>query len=273
MTVSKEEFMTTTEFANRYNKSRPVDENFMPLEPSFVKLLCEQGKIEHSTLPARDGRKKDIYVIPEHELETVDVILNGDKAVKDEPGGVMEVKEVAEFLGRSTGNVWALAREGKLKARKIHNPHGGLDKYEFDEDDVLKFAEEHPKRHYTKRAEPKKDITVPVMSKQIVRNPLSDKINELNTTVENLQATIKKLVFENADLKDRIQNNASKAADKLKELNTTIKNLQGANSILISENADLKDQLDNASKTSDDKDIFEAYRRGFKDGFEMGGNK
>ena len=50
--------------------------------------------------------------------------------------------------------------------------------------------------------------------------------------VEDLRATIKKLVFENADLRDR---------------------------------------LNHASKTSNDKDIFDAYRRGFKDGFEMGG--
>lgn len=228
MMVSKEQFITATEFANRYNKSRPIDKDFMPLEPSFVKLLCEQGKLEHSTLPARDGRKKDVYMIPEHELETVDVILNGDKAVKEEPGRVMDTEEVATFLEIHKNNVAALVRKGKLNARKIHNPHGGRDKYEFNENDVLKFAEEHPKRPYTKRTEPKKDIPEPVMSEP----DNSDEIEELNAMVESLQATIKKLVFENADLKDR---------------------------------------LDHASKTSDDKDIFDAYRRGFKDGFEMGG--
>ena len=228
MMVSKEQFITATEFANRYNKSRPVDKDFMPLEPSFVKLLCEQGKLEHSTLPAHDGRKKDIYMIPEHELETVEVILNGDKAVKEEPGRVMEVKEVAAFLERSESNVIALAGKGKLKARKVGNPHGGLKKYVFDENDVLKYAEEHPKRAYTKRTEPKKDIPEPV----IAEPDRSDEIEELNTMVESLRAQIKKLVFENADLRDR---------------------------------------LDHASKTSNDKDIFDAYRRGFKDGFEMGG--
>lgn len=228
MMVSKEQFITATEFANRYNKSRPIDKDFMPLEPSFVKLLCEQGKLEHSTLPAHDGRKKDIYMIPEHELETVDVILNGNTAVKEEPGRAMDVKEVAEFLERHPNNVIALARTGKLKARKVHNPHGGVDKYEFNEGDVLKYAEEHPKRAYTKRTEPKKDISEPVMAEP----DNSDEIEELNTMVESLRAQIKKLVFENADLRDR---------------------------------------LDHASKTSNDKDIFDAYRRGFKDGFEMGG--
>lgn len=228
MMVSKEQFITATEFANRYNKSRPIDKDFMPLEPSFVKLLCEQGKLEHSTLPARDGRKKDIYMIPEHELETVDVILNSSKAVKDEPGRLMDVKEVAEFLDRNPNNVIALAKRGDIKARKVDNPHGGMKKYVFDENDVLKFAEEHPKRAYTKRAKPEKDIPEPVMSEP----DNSDEIEELNAMVESLRATIKKLVFENADLKDR---------------------------------------LDHASKTSNDKDIFDAYRRGFKDGFEMGG--
>ena len=228
MMVSKEQFITVTEFANRYNKSRPVDKDFMPLEPSFVKLLCEQGKIEHSTLPAHDGRKKDIYMIPEHELETVDVILNGDKAVKEEPGRVMDTEEVATFLEIHKNNVAALVRKGKLNARKIHNPHGGRDKYEFNENDVLKYAEEHPKRPYTRHAKPEKDITETVMSEP----DNSDEVEELNMMVEDLRATIKKLVFENADLRDR---------------------------------------LDHASKTSDDKDIFDAYRRGFKDGFEMGG--
>jgi len=228
MMVSKEQFITVTEFANRYNKSRPVDKDFMPLEPSFVKLLCEQGKIEHSTLPAHDGRKKDIYMIPEHELETVDVILNGDKAVKEEPGRVMDTEEVATFLEIHKNNVAALVRKGKLNARKIHNPHGGRDKYEFNENDVLKYAEEHPKRPYTRHAKPEKDIPEPVM----LEPDNSDEVEELNTIVEDLRATIKKLVFENADLRDR---------------------------------------LDHASKTSDDKDIFDAYRRGFKDGFEMGG--
>lgn len=228
MMVSKEQFITATEFANRYNKSRPIDKDFMPLEPSFVKLLCEQGKLEHSTLPAHDGRKKDIYMIPEHELETVEVILNGDKAVKNEQGRVMEVKEVAEFLERSQGNVIALAKKGDIKARKVDNPHGGMKKYVFDESDVLKYAEEHPKRPYTRHAKHEKDIPEPVM----LEPDNSDEIEELNAMVESLRATIKKLVFENADLKDR---------------------------------------LDHASKTSDDKDIFDAYRRGFKDGFEMGG--
>ena len=228
MMVSKEQFITVTEFANRYNKSRPVDKDFMPLEPSFVKLLCEQGKIEHSTLPAHDGRKKDIYMIPEHELETVDVILNGDKAVKEEPGRVMDTEEVATFLEIHKNNVAALVRKGKLNARKIHNPHGGRDKYEFNENDVLKYAEEHPKRPYTRHAKPEKDIPEPVM----LEPDNSDEVEELNAMVESLRAQIKKLVFENADLRDR---------------------------------------LDHASKTSDDKDIFDAYRRGFKDGFEMGG--
>lgn len=228
MMVSKEQFITATEFANRYNKSRPIDKDFTPLEPSFVKLLCEQGKLEHSTLPARDGRKKDVYMIPEHELETVDVILNGNKTVKDEPGRLMDANEVAEFLDRSPNNVIVLAKRGDLKARKVDNPHGGMKKYVFDENDVLKFAEEHPKRAYTKRAKPEKDIPEPVMSEP----DNSDEIEELNAMVESLRATIKKLVFENTDLKDR---------------------------------------LDHASKTSNDKDIFDAYRRGFKDGFEMGG--
>lgn len=264
MTVSKEAFLSPTEFANRYNRTRPLDEDFMPLEPSYVKFLCDQGKITYSVLPSHDGRKKDVYMIPEYELETIDIILNGDKAVKDEPGRVMDTNEVAEFLGRSRADVWLLAREGKLKWRKVHNPNGGSAKYEFDENDVLKFAEEHPKRAYTKRPKPKKDI--PELDN-------SDEIKTLYEMVESLRSTIRELSFENDNLKKRIQDNASKSADKLKELNAVAENLRIANNALLSNNDDLKHQLDHASgnEASNDKDIFEAYRRGFKDGFEMGG--
>lgn len=227
----KEKYLSTTEFAIEYNRTRPIDDSFMPLEPSYVKFLCEQGHIRHSTLPAHDGRKKETIMIPESELDTVDILLNGDEAIEKRPAKTMTTKEVAAFLGLHRNNVAALVRQGKLKARKIHNSHGGHDKYEFDENDVIKYKEGHPKRHYTRRVEPKKDIPEPVT----VDPDRSDEIEALNKTISDLRNTIKKLVFENADLKDRL-NHAS--------FNATT-----------------------------DKDIFDSYRRGFKDGFEMRGKE
>ena len=259
MMVSKEQFITAIEFANRYNKSRPIDKDFMPLEPSFVKLLCEQDKLEHSTLPARDGRKKDIYMIPEHELETIDVILNGGEVVKEEPAKTMNASEVAEFLGLTKTYVCALAQRGKLKfIGKAQGPHGGLASYVFNEDDVLKYAEEHPKHSHAKKEKPKNDIPVEETPVQVSATP---KVDPRDEDIKRLKDYISKLESENARLKhDR-------------DLATSLANdLRGANNTLTIENADLKDRLDHASRaSSNDKDIFDAYRRGFKDGFEMGG--
>lgn len=263
MMVSKEQFITTTEFANRYNKSRPIDKDFMPLEPSFVKLLCEQGKLEHSTLPARDGRKKDIYMIPEHELETVEVILNGDKAVKEEPARMMSTEEVAAFLGAHISYVNVLIRKGKLKAQKIGIPGSNRWKYELKEDDVLQYAEEHPVRQYKKQEKAKSDIPdekpkteAPV---KVVATPKEDPRDE---DIKRLKSYISRLESENSKLKTDLDAAVS-----------TANTLRGTNNKLEFENADLRDRLNHASKIAagDDKDIFDAYRRGFKDGFEMGG--
>ena len=222
-TIDNTKYLPVIDFCKRYNEGRPES---MKLEPSFVKLLCEQKSIEHSILPSHDGRKNDVYMIPEYELEKVDIILNGDTAVKEEPDRVMDAKEVATFLGIHRNNVAYLVRKGKLKARKIHNPHGGADKYEFDEDDVLKYKEEHPKRPYTRHIEPKKAY------------------------IMQLEAKNNELMASNASYADLI-NSLRKDLTTLEE--------EKANWLI--------------SSSSSDKDIFEAYRRGFKDGFEMGGKK
>ena len=253
MMVSKEQFITATEFANRYNRSRPIDKDFMPLEPSFVKLLCEQGKLEHSTLPARDGRKKDIYMIPEHELETIDILLNANEAIeKKEPVRTMSTTEVASFLNTSNTYVAALVRSGKLKvADKVKTARGGRPSFVFNEDDVLKYAEEHPKHYRVKKAE-----ETPV---QVSATPKEDPRDE---DIKRLKSYISRLESENSKLKTDLDAAVS-----------TVNTLRGTNNKLVFENANLRDQLNHASKTAagGDKDIFDAYRRGFKDGFEMGG--
>ena len=104
-----------------------------------------------------------------------------------------------------------------------------------------------------------------------LKDRIKDNASKAANEVKQLNTIANSLRGENADLKDRIQKNASIADNKLKELKMTIENLRIANNTLLSNNDKLKDQLDHASKTSDDKDIFDAYRRGFKDGFEMGG--
>ena len=261
MMVSKEQYITTTEFANRYNKTRPIDKNFMPLEPSFVKLLCDQGKLEHSTLPARDGRKSDVYMIPEHELETIDILLNADEAIdKKEPARTMSTTEVASFLNTSNTYVAALVRSGKLKvADKVKTDHGGRPSFVFNEDDVLKYAEEHSKHSRTKKEAPKNDIPAKETPVQVSATP---KVDPRDEDIKRLKSYISRLESENAKLKTDLDSAVSAA-------NT----LRGNNNQLVFENADLRDRLDHASKTTagNDKDIFDAYRRGFKDGFEMGG--
>lgn len=243
MTPSKERSINITEFANLYNRTRQLGKDFMPLEPSFLKLLCEQGKIRYSELPAHDGRKKDVIMIPESELDTVDILLNGDEAIEKGPAKTMTTKEVAEFLGRSTSNVLAIVRQGELKARKIRNPHGGFDKYEFEENDILKYAEEHPKRPYTKRK---------------LNDGFTD-LKKMDCDVES-KAYIMQLEAKNNEL---MASNAS-YADLINSLRKDLTALEEekANWLVSSEGNIV---------SSSDKDIFEAYRRGFKDGFEMGG--
>jgi regulator of replication initiation timing len=247
MMVSKEQYITTTEFANRYNKTRPIDKNFMPLEPSFVKLLCDQGKLEHSTLPARDGRKNDVYMIPEHELETIDILLNADEAIeKKEPARTMSTNEVASFLNISNTYVAALVRSGKLKvADKVKPARGGRPSFVFNDDDVLKYYEENSKHACKHKSEHKIDIPA--------ENAEAKQVEELTKVVKELRAEILKLVEDNEKLMDDNEKLMDSAAKSDKII------------------ADLRSKLNQASKSANDKDIFEAYRHGFKDGFEMGG--
>lgn len=205
MTVSKEAFLSPTEFANRYNSTRPIDESFMPLEPSYVKFLCDQEKITHSVLPAHDGRKNDVYMIPESQLEEVDILLN----VNVEK--TLTAEEASLIIGCDKTYVSVLGKRGDLKReRSIRN---GKMVYLYQEEDVKEFAE--ARRNKKEKAAAK-----------------LDEVEELKRTIDELRKKNNKLVFENADLKDRLKH-----------------------------------------AVSEDKDIFEAYRRGFKDGFEMGGNK
>ena len=205
MTVSKEAFLSPTEFANRYNSTRPLDEDFMPLEPSYVKFLCDRGKITYSVLPAHDGRKKDVYMIPESQLEEVDILLN----VNVEK--TLTAEEASAIIGCDKTYVSVLGKRGDLKReRSIRN---GKMVYLYREDDVKEFAE--TRKNKKEKAAAK-----------------LDEVEELKRTIDELRKKNNKLVFENADLKDRLKH-----------------------------------------AVSEDKDVFEAYRRGFKDGFEMGGNK
>jgi predicted transcriptional regulator len=205
MTVSKEAFLSPTEFANRYNRTRPIDEDFMPLEPSYVKFLCDQGKITYSVLPSHDGRKNDVYMIPENQIEEVDILLNANTEK------ALTAEEAAAIIGCDKTWVSVLGRKGDLKReRSIRN---GKMVYLYKEEVVKEFAEA------------RKNKKEKVAAK-------SDEVEELKRIIDELRKKNNKLVFENSDLKDRLKH-----------------------------------------AVSEDKDIFEAYRRGFKDGFEMGGNK
>ena len=133
MTVSKEAFLSPTEFANRYNSTRPLDEDFMPLEPSYVKFLCDQGKITYSVLPSHDGRKNDVYMIPESQLEEVDILLNWNVEKK------LTAEEASVIIGCNKSYISVLGKRGDLKReRSIHN---GKMVYLYQEDDVKEFAE------------------------------------------------------------------------------------------------------------------------------------
>jgi regulator of replication initiation timing len=225
MGPSKEQSISITEFANRYNETRPLGKDFMPLEPSYVKFLCEQGHIRHSKLPAHDGRKKETIMIPESELDTVDILLNGDEAVEVEPVETKPVedeskerelltsKEAAEILGVGVTYISTLGKTNQLKRTRIHGCGRGLH-YGYNKEDVLRF-----------KAEREQKI-------ELKKSGQSDEVIKLKKYISELEKKNKQLTFENSDLRDRLNHS-----------------------------------------TSEDKDIFEAYRHGFKDGFEMRGKE
>lgn len=247
MSADTTQYLSTTEFANRYNASMTIDKDHMPLEPSFVKLLCEQGQIEHSIIPARDGRKRDTLMIPEYELDKLDILLNKDKA--EEPKVVaddgtkqtfLNTKEVAELIGYDVSHVNSLVREGKLKvAKTFSSGKGGRQGRLFDEDYILEYMESHPKRKYTKKEKP-------------VTN--ASKVSEL----EKL----------NADLEVKIMH----LEHKISDLEIENKWLETANADLKKVIASQKEQISN-SRGYSEEEFFEAYRKGFKDGYEMGGKQ
>lgn len=251
MSTDTTQYLSTTEFANRYNASMTIDKDHMPLEPSFVKLLCEQGQIEHSIIPARDGRKRDTLMIPEYELDKLDILLNKDKAESPKVKLVSErtlltTKDVAELLGCHRTNVNVLVRKGKLVPTKVEK-HGALDFYKFDEDYILKYMETYPKRTYCRHQKPVEAKPEP--------KPEPTPVQEPKPATEDL----------------------NKFQKRIDELLDALNDAQKAIQILTDENMALKDRNSElAQKATQEpiaKDIFEAYRKGFKDGYEMGGKQ
>ncbi len=116
------------------------------IDEGFVKLLCDQGKVEHSVVPAYDGRKKDVYMIPETAVEDIFIMLAGEPK-KEEKKVAKELtnKEVADILGFDVSTVNNMAREGVLpfKSGSGKNRFG----YEriFNEDDVLEYMSKREK--------------------------------------------------------------------------------------------------------------------------------
>ena len=245
MNSSNVQYLSTTEFANRYNASMTIDKDHMPLEPSFVKLLCEQGQIEHSVIPARDGRKRDTLMIPEYELDKLDILLNKDKAEDSGPKLVSErtlltTTDVAELLGCHPTNVSLLVRKGKLVPTNVEK-HGKMNCYKFDEDYILKYMEMYPKRKYNKKPKTIESEPTPVQEPKPANEDLKKFENRINELLEVLSA----------DQKD-------------------IQRLTDENKALKAKNSELAQK---ATQEPVAKDIFEAYRKGFKDGYEMGGGK
>jgi len=225
-TVEETKFLPLTDFCKRYNEGRPES---MKLEPSFVKLLCDQKSIEHSELPSHDGRKNDVYMIPEYELDKVDILLNGNETEK-----TIDTKQAALLLKMDRCYINQLVREGKLKAERVGR------KNVFKESDVLDYLENTTSR----KRKPNDGFTD--LKKM-------DCDGETKAYIMQLEAKNNELIASNAAYADLI-NSLRKDLTTLEE--------EKANWLISSEGNIV---------SSSDKDIFEAYRRGFKDGFEMGG--
>ena len=87
----------------------------VPVDPSYLKLLCDQGSIEH--FPVNNpGRNGQTYMIPESEIAQIEWLL-GNK--KEDSKRMLTASETAEILG-FTNNYIPLKLEGDYKINQIY---------------------------------------------------------------------------------------------------------------------------------------------------------
>ena len=263
----------------------------VPVDPSYLKLLCDQGSIEH--FPVNNpGRNGQTYMIPESEIAQIEWLL-GNK--KEDSKRMLTASETAEILGFTNNYIQMLAREGKLNATKVKVAgKGGEYEYRFNEQDVLDYMEAHEDKPGVVGLSDAAEMTG--YSKWNLKVMIKDgklpcttvpgkgklgleyriKIEDLNKLETPSKDDSKPLEPAKVVVKKKeepvVDNDKSKEIQKLRSDMTAMKaEYEKYVAGLKDEIENYKARLAEASKNTftDDAAYKAAYREGFKDGFDM----
>ena len=222
------------------------------IHPSYLKLLCDQGVVEHSQIPSYYGNRKDQYLIPEEEIDKINQLIfeNKNKAehdlttvkeeTKPEPEEVKEEKwltpqEATDVIGCSIANMYVLRKKGSLDFKQGKNEHG-QDCFLYSEDSVLAYAEKFEKK--------KKNIAIVKAAKLGITNG--------------------ELIPEDEDLGEE----RDSAQEELIRLNEEIEKLKHDNDLLNLEIERKDVDNENLKKSISAKDKTINYFKGLSEGIE-----
>ena len=274
------------------------------IHPSFLKMLCDQNQVEHSRVPAYNGTRSDLYLIPEEEIEHIRQILfeGSNKAehdltsieVKKEPESeepkeeatesepVKEEKwltpqEAIDVIGCSIANMYVLRKKGSLDFKQGKNEHG-QDCFLYSEDSVLAYAEKFEKK--------KKNIVIAKAEKLSITNGelipededlgeerdsaheelirLNEEIEKLKHDNELLNIEIERKDVDNENLKKSISAK-DKTINYFKDLNDRIEVYKKENEQLRKDNALLGDRFKRLNDRLDNSSYKDGYSQCKKD--------
>lgn len=233
------------------------------VDKTFVQMLCERKEIQASCIPSRDGRKNDIFMIHEGQIDKICLALRGDEifeAKKEEekpmetreqfdtlePGSkYLTTNEAAECLGVRRETVASMINKGYIPAKKVKRPanQGGKQPYVYmiDESDVEEKMKVMEKKH----------------SKSV-------KVKEHESVGEPEPDPYRGRVFSQDfyDCLNKMKEEMHKTNEQLEKL------IEQTNTMVL----DTRNMIKKYDEKHPGKDIsqvkLESYKEGFKDGFK-----
>lgn len=120
------------------------------VDPSYLNLLCEQGKISSTSIPSRAGRG-DIFMIPESELSHIEVLLSDKPAPRVETK-MISLEEASKLINVPGPTLSKWAKEGLVESARSgwkKGSHGFrymFNKKYLEELDVSSLYKQHKKQ-------------------------------------------------------------------------------------------------------------------------------
>lgn len=264
--------MTTTEASNRLYKAYGVN-----VQPSYLNMLCQSGDIEHLTVPSPYGRKKDLFLIPESQLESIAKKLSG---AHDNSQYTLTVKDIQDLLDYKTSqSVLNLITKGVL--HPIVTFKGKQKIYRFKESDIMDYMSNKEKKHDGIKSPSEKIEKVVASSNSNTQADylrVLDKYNSACKTIDNLKSDKVQLETKIADITRDDRSIISDLQCTITDLKAQVKTLEAQKEFL---EADLNDykikcqalKIDLLSETSETQKYISAsdqWKEGFKEGFKAG---